>query len=273
MIRGALWSEPGSVTLHVTREPSCSSIHKPDERVLAGFIDVPRLPALNVDQRVSVPSTTLDAALADAGAGDADFIKLDIHGAEYEALLGSRLALSQSAVGVLVECWPVAIHAGQHCICGAGRAAPGERICAVRHRPRKLAAQAASNGTTGTDPVPTASNSRSSTSSTPQGSRGRSSFPAPRIAVLIAFAELSGQSTYAMTDREDAAKHGVLTQSDSRRDRVRISTSSRVPVVAPRRGARGSASVIGSALSSSRSRVADAATSCTYQRPGGRGRR
>jgi FkbM family methyltransferase len=212
VVRGALWSEPGSVTLHVTHEPSCSSIHEPDERILSGFVDVLGFPARNVEQRVSVPSTTLDDALAEAGVGDADFIKLDIHGAEYEALLGSRLALSRTAVGVLVECWPVAIHAGQHSFAELDQLLQGEGFLpfdiALGNWPRR-------------PPTPARYSSRAQSVQVEVlylldavGSRA-SSFSSQRIAVLIAFAELFGQTTYAMQIARDAAEHGVFAGSDS----------------------------------------------------------
>jgi FkbM family methyltransferase len=226
VVRGALWSEPGSVTLHVTREPACSSIHKPDERILAGFIDLLGFPARNVEQRVSVPATTLDAALADAGVGDADFIKLDIHGAEYEALLGSRLALSRTAVGVLVEGWPVAIHAGQHSFAELDQLLQEQGFLpfdiALGNWPRK-------------PPIPARYASRPQSVQVEvlylldaAGSRA-SSFSPERIAVLIAFAELFGQTTYAMQVARDAAANGVLSGSDSDEIISAVAQLNRVP--------------------------------------------
>jgi FkbM family methyltransferase len=212
VIRAALWSEPAHVQLHITRGPACSSIYPPDKRVLSGFIDELGLPAREVDRRLSVPATSIDAALSDAGLPGADFIKLDIHSAEYEALLGARQALTSTTVGVLVECWPLAIHTGQHSFAELDQLMQGAGFVpfdiAVGAWPRK-------------PPVSTRYASRAQSVQLEilylldaSGSRV-SRFDSERVAMLIAFAELFGHVTYALQVVRDAAACEILSEQDS----------------------------------------------------------
>ncbi len=112
--RQGLWRDESTQTLHVAREPSTSSIYPPDERVLTQFVDRIGWPPRQTAARVSVPCIGIDAAFRTAALPAPDFIKLDIHSAEFEALEGAAEALKTSAVGCLVEAWPVPIHRGQH---------------------------------------------------------------------------------------------------------------------------------------------------------------
>jgi FkbM family methyltransferase len=111
--RQGLWREATTLKLHVAKEPSTSSVYPPDERVLRQFQDYIGYPVRTTTAIVPVPGTSIDASFADAGLPGADFIKLDIHSAEYEALEGAATALRDTAVAVLVEAWPVPIHHGQ----------------------------------------------------------------------------------------------------------------------------------------------------------------
>lgn len=114
VVSAALWYETGTVPLHLTHERPCSSVYPPDMRILSAFVDILGVRGRDVERRVDVPATTIDDALPRLGLVQPDFIKLDVHSAEYEALAGAQRALLESVVGVLVEAWPVAIHAGQH---------------------------------------------------------------------------------------------------------------------------------------------------------------
>ena len=42
-----------------------------------------------------------------------DFIKLDIHGSEYEAICGAEKCLKNKTIGLLVESWLIPVHKGQ----------------------------------------------------------------------------------------------------------------------------------------------------------------
>ena len=109
-----LWQDATAQTLHVAREPSTSSIYPPDERVLRQYQDRIGWPPRATVSRPTVPCVSIDAAFREAGLPGPDFIKLDIHSAEYEALIGAETALRETAVACLVEAWPMPIHRGQH---------------------------------------------------------------------------------------------------------------------------------------------------------------
>ena len=108
-----LWSAPATLQLHVAQEPSTSSVYPPDERLLRQFVDRIGWPPRRTTAVLPVPGTSIDASFAEAGLPGPDFIKLDIHSAEYEALEGAAQALQTTAVAVLVEAWPAPIHRGQ----------------------------------------------------------------------------------------------------------------------------------------------------------------
>lgn len=113
-VEAALWKDTSGVDVHIAAEPSTSSVYPPNLEFLEPFEDRIGVPARSTQQVVKVPSTSIDEA---AGAGviaSPDFIKLDIHSSEYEALLGARRALEESAVGVLVETWHAPVHACQY---------------------------------------------------------------------------------------------------------------------------------------------------------------
>jgi FkbM family methyltransferase len=114
VVQGALWSRAEEVPLHVTHEPTCSSVHPPDLRLVAGFSDPVGRAARTVERVEHVPGVALDDVVAESNLPEPDLIKLDIHGSEWEALTGARRCLRDSVVAVLVECWPVRIHSGQH---------------------------------------------------------------------------------------------------------------------------------------------------------------
>ncbi|MBC7448110.1 MAG: FkbM family methyltransferase [Hymenobacteraceae bacterium] len=111
--RQGLWRDESTQTLHVAREPSTSSIYPPDERLLTQFVDRIGWPPRQTVARVEIPCTTTDAAFQAAGLPAPDFIKLDIHSAEFEALEGAAGALRDSVVACLVEAWPAPLHRGQ----------------------------------------------------------------------------------------------------------------------------------------------------------------
>jgi FkbM family methyltransferase len=106
----ALWSSDAEVELHVARTPSCSSVHPPNEAVLARYEEVHRLPRAT-ERTTRMPATTLDRVLAERQL-ECDFLKIDTQGSELDILQGAEQALDQ-ALGVLVETWTVQVHAGQ----------------------------------------------------------------------------------------------------------------------------------------------------------------
>jgi FkbM family methyltransferase len=211
VLRKALWSAPGSVELHLTRERSCSSIYPPDTSLLSRFIDVLGPSGRHVDECVEVPATSIDEALGAAHLGLPDFIKLDIHGAEYEALVGASEALANQTVGVLVESWQVPIHRGQH---------PASQLDGLLQnlgfRPFQTAI--------GSWPLKPARPARYV--SRPQDVQletlyfldfldDSSSTPSrARIVLLVGFAELFGHVSYAVQLVRFAARKGLITDAE-----------------------------------------------------------
>ncbi len=107
----ALWKHSGTINLNIAVEPSASSVYPPDNRILRQFNS-------SIDKRqpqrsIEVEAISIDEACADLGCPFPDFIKLDIHGSEYEALEGAANSLKKHTCGLLVENWVVPIHKGQ----------------------------------------------------------------------------------------------------------------------------------------------------------------
>lgn len=105
----ALGGEKGSRTLHLARRQQVSSFLPPNEEFLREFPDAERFV---IERDIEVPVDTLDAALADAGVADVDFLKLDTQGTELEILRAGHRALGR-AVGLEVEVEFAPLYAGQ----------------------------------------------------------------------------------------------------------------------------------------------------------------
>lgn len=108
----ALWNTDGQVNIHIAKSPGSSSVYPPNQEVLKKFdrgVWEPRC----TDKYVAVESATIDSVLKMSDS-DCDFIKLDIHSAEYEALEGAISSLKTKVFGVLVETWTLEYHQGQY---------------------------------------------------------------------------------------------------------------------------------------------------------------
>jgi FkbM family methyltransferase len=108
----ALWSTDGQINIHIARSPGSSSVYPPNQEVLRKFdqgVWEPRC----TDKYITVESVTIDSILKMADS-DCDFIKLDIHSAEYEALKGATSSLKTKVFGILVETWTLEYHQGQY---------------------------------------------------------------------------------------------------------------------------------------------------------------
>lgn len=109
----ALWSQTGTVQLNVANRVGTSSVYPPDYEKLRKFNSRVGWEARRTVEQITVPSKSIDDAVNEGLCASPDLIKLDIHSAEYEALLGAELALENASI-VLVETWHHPIHRGQH---------------------------------------------------------------------------------------------------------------------------------------------------------------
>lgn len=101
----AIWSSAGEIEINLARKPQVSSAFAPNASLLDKFLDSSRFDRVN---SATVPTKTLDAL----SVSSPDFIKLDIQGAELEALLGAESTLS-SCVGIELEVEFSEIYSGQ----------------------------------------------------------------------------------------------------------------------------------------------------------------
>lgn len=113
IIKKALWDKDEPITLHVAKEPSTSSVFPPNESLLEQFPARIGYEARKTTHTIDIDGTSIDSLVDNDIISSPDFIKLDIHGAEYEALKGAMNSLQSSVVAVLVETWMLPVHTGQ----------------------------------------------------------------------------------------------------------------------------------------------------------------
>ncbi len=106
----ALWNVSKTIQLNVAVEPSSSSVY-PFNKQLQQHID-PLKSVRRTEREVELEAISIDEFCIQQGGLTIDFIKLDIHGAEFEVLEGAINAL-KSTLGLLVESWILPIHKGQ----------------------------------------------------------------------------------------------------------------------------------------------------------------
>ena len=112
-IDSALWNDNEGVVIHIAAEPTTSSVYPPNKYLLSKFQDHIGYSARKTIKQVRVPSISIDSAVKNQLFPAPDFIKLDVHSSEYEALEGASNALEHCSA-VLVETWHSPIHSGQH---------------------------------------------------------------------------------------------------------------------------------------------------------------
>jgi len=100
LITKALWSEPGEVPLNLCRKSTTSSIYVPNDDFAKLFPDSSRF---DIIEQIALPCTTIDEVTKNMGM-QFEVIKLDIQGAELNALIGAENSLSNVlAIEVEVE--------------------------------------------------------------------------------------------------------------------------------------------------------------------------
>jgi FkbM family methyltransferase len=96
----ALWSRPGRVPFHLTRDEGDSSVLTPNTPFLRQFARPERF---DVVETTEIEAITLDEALRGAGIPAVDFIKLDTQGSELHILEGGNRTLAAGVLGVDIE--------------------------------------------------------------------------------------------------------------------------------------------------------------------------
>lgn len=86
----ALGSSTGDATLHLTRDPACSSLYAPSATVSRHR---PELAVIEQMGQAPVSLTTLDEWLRASGHDRVDVVKLDVQGAELDVLEGGTATL------------------------------------------------------------------------------------------------------------------------------------------------------------------------------------
>lgn len=91
----------GTRTFNVTRSAACASLLRPNIALLEQFSGLASL--FEIEQELTVTTSTLEASLDSAAVSAPDFIELDTQGSELEILQGAGPALTTSVVGIQVE--------------------------------------------------------------------------------------------------------------------------------------------------------------------------
>ena len=110
IFKKALWKNSDKIKLNVAIDPSASSVY-PFNRDLQKHID-PHADKRKTKKVVEIESINLDQIIKDYPHLKIDFIKLDIHGAEFDVLEGA-IEVLKTTLGMLIESWVIPIHKGQ----------------------------------------------------------------------------------------------------------------------------------------------------------------
>lgn len=113
VLNKAIWNKEETISIHIANEPSVSSVYPPDLGFAARFIDIIGKPARETKQIVQVQAASIDNMFEQEGLPKPDFIKLDIHGCEHEALSGALQSLASTTIALVIESWLIEAHIGQ----------------------------------------------------------------------------------------------------------------------------------------------------------------
>ncbi len=105
----ALSDKPGEQTLYITRDKMCSSLYKPNEKMLARYAN---LEVAFLDKTCPVEVTSLDRFMELENIPNIDFIKIDVQGAELDVFRGASRAMPQ-LLGLCTEVEFVELYEGQ----------------------------------------------------------------------------------------------------------------------------------------------------------------
>ena len=113
VLNKAIWNCETTIPIHIANEPSVSSVYPPNLEFADRFTDIIGKPARKTKQIFQVSAASIDKLFENAQLPYPDFIKLDIHGCEFEALSGALKALETKTVALIVESWVIEAHRNQ----------------------------------------------------------------------------------------------------------------------------------------------------------------
>ena len=112
-VDGGLWESDCAKNLHVANRPNTSSIYPPNNSLLKQFDNRYGFNARKTVDTIKIKLRSINSAVKNEEMPMPNFIKLDIHSAEFEAIRGSIESLSEN-LGFLIETWHTDVHQGQH---------------------------------------------------------------------------------------------------------------------------------------------------------------
>ena len=112
-IDGGLWDKDVTGTLHVANRETTSSIYPPNIEFLQDFDDRYGAPPRKTKTKGNIKLRSINSAVKNDEIPLPNFIKLDIHSAEFEAVMGSSESLEEN-LGFMIETWHSEVHLGQH---------------------------------------------------------------------------------------------------------------------------------------------------------------
>lgn len=95
-----LYDKEGEVSLYLTKSAGCSSMLKPNKKLLNSF---PHAERFEIEKEIKLHTETLDSFLDKNSIENIDFVKIDTQGTELKILQGSEKALSRDVLGIEVE--------------------------------------------------------------------------------------------------------------------------------------------------------------------------
>ena len=110
-ITNVLWNDEKQIKFHIAKEKSQSSVHPPNIDLIKKFSDENWV-SRQTQKTVDLQTVKLDSVI-NKNSFNADFLKIDTQGSEYEILEGSKETLAGGLFGVLLETWSYPFHKDQ----------------------------------------------------------------------------------------------------------------------------------------------------------------
>ncbi|MEQ8476375.1 MAG: FkbM family methyltransferase [Fulvivirga sp.] len=105
----ALWDSQSELKLYLTKSAAASSVFEPNIELLSSTFANRHWNTRAVESTTTIATDKLDSVLSNSSS---DFMKVDVHGAEFQILEGAKEAL-KGTLGVFVEAWALEAHKGQ----------------------------------------------------------------------------------------------------------------------------------------------------------------